>query len=81
MRKQKPHVEESPVEQDQAGVTSTTRRGREVRKPARFRTIRCDSRGCLSSKVGGSSKDQAEISEMLSRERGESRESDLVAVV
>ena len=81
VRKQKPHVEESPVEQDQAGVTSTTRRGREVRKPARFRTIRCDSRGRLSSKVGGSCKDQVEISEMLSRETAESRESDLVAVV
>ena len=48
---------ESSVKKDQTVVT-TTKRGREVRKPARFMTISDDSQGRLSLKGGGSCKDQ-----------------------
>ena len=48
---------ESSVEKDQTAV-STTRRGREVRKPAWFMTISDYSQGRLPLKEGGSCKDQ-----------------------
>ena len=48
---------ESSVDKDQTAVT-TTRRGCEVQKPARFITILSDSQGRLSLKEGGSCKDQ-----------------------
>ena len=48
---------ESSVDKDQTAVT-TTRREREVQKPARFMTISSDSQGRLSLKEGGSCKDQ-----------------------
>ena len=52
-------VEESPEKQEQGTVTTITRRGRAVKRPARFRTIFYRSRGRLPSKKGGSCKDPA----------------------
>ena len=72
--KRKVCEEESSVE-DQTAVT-TTRRGREVRKPARFMAISDDSQGRLPLKEGGSCKDQTGKG---SREGG--AKTDLVAVV
>ena len=71
--------EESSVEKDQTAVT-TTRRGHEVRKPARFMAISDDSQGRLPLKEGGSCKDQTgRGSRGGSRDRG--TKTDLVAVV
>ena len=55
--KKKLPVKEVLEEQEPGTVTSITRRGCTVKRPARFMTISYDSRGRLPSKEGGSCKD------------------------
>ena len=57
VKKKEPPVVVSPLEQGQVTV-KTTRRGREVRRPAWFMTVSCDSQGRLSSNEGGSCNDR-----------------------
>ena len=61
--KKRQTVEESAEEQRQVTVTSVTRRGRDVRRPARFMTISGIAEGGYLQKKGGSCKDRAKLEE------------------
>ena len=61
MVKKKLPVKEVLEEQEPETVTSITRRGCTVKRPARFMTISYNSHRRLPSKEGGSCKDQTKI--------------------